>query len=97
MKSIIKSALLSTGTSPPTVKIISRKYNTHVKSRWISFTIRNLTNKLIGKDSKRDKKIQYALSFALVHYLHGIRSGVVGVSVYVFATIRYVTFREKER
>jgi hypothetical protein len=31
-KSITKSVSLSTGTSPPTERIISRKYNTHVKS-----------------------------------------------------------------
>jgi hypothetical protein len=39
IKSVTRSASLSTGTSPPTEKIISRKYNTHVKSD--SSTTRN--------------------------------------------------------
>jgi hypothetical protein len=33
IKSVIKSISLSMGTSPPTERIISRKYNTHIKSK----------------------------------------------------------------
>jgi hypothetical protein len=47
-KSITKSVLLSTETSTPTERIISRKYNTQVKygfeSGWINFITKNLTS-----------------------------------------------------